>query len=116
MARQVPTVDGNVDLRIPPGTQPGVTLLMAKRGVPRLGAGSNVRGDQQVITAAAMYSTKLPQCTTVLTLPSHCLLSELPEPYPLASVCHEAFEILIASLEAAFPLSCGLRTEASVNS
>lgn len=45
---QVPTVDGNVDLRIPAGTQPGVTLLMAKRGVPKLGAGANVRGDQQV--------------------------------------------------------------------
>ena len=48
---QVPTVDGNVDLRIPPGTQPGVTLLMAKRGVPKLGAGANVRGDQQVVIA-----------------------------------------------------------------
>ena len=50
---QVPTVDGNVDLRIPPGTQPGVTLLMGKRGVPKLGAGSNSRGDQQVRAPAA---------------------------------------------------------------
>ena len=44
---QVTTVDGAVDLRIPAGTQPGTTLVMAKRGVPRLGQDS-VRGDHQV--------------------------------------------------------------------
>lgn len=45
---QVPTVDGPVDLKIPAGTQPGTTLLMSKRGVPKLGANRSVRGDQQV--------------------------------------------------------------------
>jgi hypothetical protein len=40
-------VDGPVDLKIPSGTQPGTTLVMAKRGVPRLGSAS-VRGDHQV--------------------------------------------------------------------
>ena len=44
---QVTTVDGAVDLRIPAGTQPGTTLVMAKRGVPRLGSDS-IRGDHQV--------------------------------------------------------------------
>ena len=44
---QVTTVDGPVELKIPPGTQPGTTLLMAKRGVPRLGS-PNVRGDHMV--------------------------------------------------------------------
>ncbi len=44
---QVTTVDGPVDLKIPSGTQPGTTLVMAKRGVPRLGSAS-VRGDHQV--------------------------------------------------------------------
>lgn len=44
---QVTTVDGPVDLRIPAGTQPGTTLVMAKRGVPRLGQ-DNLRGDHQV--------------------------------------------------------------------
>jgi molecular chaperone DnaJ len=34
---KVPTVDGNVDLKIPAGTQPGTTLVMSKRGVPLLG-------------------------------------------------------------------------------
>ncbi|KAK4490103.1 hypothetical protein RD792_000760 [Penstemon davidsonii] len=44
---KVPTVDGVVDLRIPSGTQPGTTLVMAKKGVPYLNK-SNIRGDQLV--------------------------------------------------------------------
>lgn len=44
---KVPTVDGMVDLKIPPGTQPGTTLVMAKKGVPLLNK-SNMRGDQLV--------------------------------------------------------------------
>lgn len=47
---KVKTVDGSVDLKIPSGTQPGTTLVMAKRGVPRLGS-SSVRGDHQVGSA-----------------------------------------------------------------
>ncbi|PIM97723.1 Molecular chaperone (DnaJ superfamily) [Handroanthus impetiginosus] len=44
---KVPTVDGQVDLKIPAGTQPGTTLVMAKKGVPLLNK-SNMRGDQLV--------------------------------------------------------------------
>ena len=44
---KVATVDGPVELKVPPGTQPGTTLLMAKRGVPRLG-NVNMRGDHMV--------------------------------------------------------------------
>ncbi|XP_061336569.1 chaperone protein dnaJ A6, chloroplastic-like [Gastrolobium bilobum] len=44
---KVPTVDGMVDLKIPPGTQPGSTLVMAKKGVPLLNK-KNMRGDQLV--------------------------------------------------------------------
>lgn len=44
---KVPTVDGMVDLKIPAGTQPGTTLVMAKKGVPYLGKPSD-RGDQLV--------------------------------------------------------------------
>lgn len=44
---KIPTVDGDVDLKIPAGSQPGSTLVMAKKGVPFLGK-SNVRGDQLV--------------------------------------------------------------------
>ncbi|PKU77572.1 chaperone protein dnaJ A7A, chloroplastic [Dendrobium catenatum] len=43
----VPTVDGTVDLKIPAGTQPGTTLVMAKKGVPYLGKAST-RGDELV--------------------------------------------------------------------
>lgn len=46
-AVQITTVDGKVDLKIPAGTQPGTTLVMAKRGVPKLGA-SSTRGDHLV--------------------------------------------------------------------
>lgn len=45
--KKVPTVDGMVDLKIPAGTQPGTTLVMAKKGVPVLNK-SNMRGDQLV--------------------------------------------------------------------
>ncbi|KAK9167026.1 hypothetical protein Scep_002217 [Stephania cephalantha] len=44
---KVPTVDGMVDLKIPAGTQPSTTLVMAKKGVPLLNK-SNLRGDQLV--------------------------------------------------------------------
>ncbi|MBA0824531.1 hypothetical protein Goarm_021197 [Gossypium armourianum] len=47
MTINVPTVDGMVDLKIPAGTQPNTTLVMAKRGVPVLNK-SNMRGDQLV--------------------------------------------------------------------
>ena len=44
---KIKTVDGPVDLQVPAGTQPGTTLLMAKRGVPRLG-NNTLRGDHLV--------------------------------------------------------------------
>ncbi|XP_077243304.1 chaperone protein dnaJ A7A, chloroplastic-like isoform X2 [Tasmannia lanceolata] len=44
---KVPTVDGMVDLKIPAGTQPSTTLVMAKKGVPSLEK-RNTRGDQLV--------------------------------------------------------------------
>ncbi|XP_021753218.1 chaperone protein dnaJ A7A, chloroplastic-like [Chenopodium quinoa] len=45
--KKVPTVDGMSDLKIPPGTQPNVTLMMAKKGVPFVNKKSK-RGDQLV--------------------------------------------------------------------
>ncbi|CAN8328560.1 unnamed protein product [Cochlearia groenlandica] len=44
---KVPTVDGMVDLKVPAGTQPSTTLVMAKKGVPVLNK-SKMRGDQLV--------------------------------------------------------------------
>lgn len=42
--KKVRTVDGNSELRIPPGTQPGDVVVLAKQGVPSLNKPS-VRGD-----------------------------------------------------------------------
>jgi molecular chaperone DnaJ len=44
---EVPTVDGNVTLKIPSGTQPGKVLRMRGKGVPHLRG--NGRGDQLVV-------------------------------------------------------------------
>lgn len=44
---KVPTVDGNVKLKIPSGTQPGKIIRMRGKGVPYLR--NNSRGDQLVI-------------------------------------------------------------------
>ncbi|KAG9450632.1 hypothetical protein H6P81_010597 [Aristolochia fimbriata] len=41
---KVKTVDGISELRVPPGTQPGDVLVLAKRGVPKLNKPS-IRGD-----------------------------------------------------------------------
>ena len=38
------TVDGTTELQIPPGTQPGDVVVLAKRGVPKLNKPS-IRGD-----------------------------------------------------------------------
>ena len=43
----VPTLDGDVPLEIPAGTQPGETLLLAGRGLPPLGRGRT--GDLKVV-------------------------------------------------------------------
>lgn len=42
--KQVKTVDGFTELQIPPGTQPGDVVVLAKRGVPKLNKPS-IRGD-----------------------------------------------------------------------
>jgi molecular chaperone DnaJ len=46
---KVPTVDGDVMLKIPPGTQPGKIIRMRGKGVPHLR--SNSRGDQLVVVS-----------------------------------------------------------------
>ncbi|XP_021844411.1 uncharacterized protein [Spinacia oleracea] len=41
---KVKTVEGTIDLEVPPGTQPGDILVLAKKGVPKLNKPS-IRGD-----------------------------------------------------------------------
>ncbi|KAI8529442.1 hypothetical protein RHMOL_Rhmol12G0225100 [Rhododendron molle] len=43
-AVQVKTVEGDTELQIPPGTQPGDVLVLAKKGAPKLNRPS-IRGD-----------------------------------------------------------------------
>ncbi|MBW6465707.1 MAG: molecular chaperone DnaJ [Brevefilum sp.] len=50
----VPTLNGDVELRIPPGTQPGKTFRLRSRGIPHLrGSGS---GDQLVTVSVQIPS------------------------------------------------------------
>ncbi len=44
---QVPTLDGDVPLDVPAGTQPGETIVMSGRGLPPLGRGRT--GDLRVV-------------------------------------------------------------------
>ena len=52
---RVTTVDGEVELKIPSGTQPEMTLLMVKRGVPKLGSPKE-RGDHKVDPPPFIYN------------------------------------------------------------
>ena len=44
---KVATVDGDVDIKVPPGTQPGQVMRIKGKGAPRLG-NKDVRGDHFV--------------------------------------------------------------------
>jgi molecular chaperone DnaJ len=43
----VPTLDGDEEIEVPPGTQPGTVVSLKGRGMPTIGRGR--RGDQQVV-------------------------------------------------------------------
>jgi molecular chaperone DnaJ len=49
-AVSVPTLDGDEEIELAPGTQPGTVITLARRGMPALGRGGRGgRGDQRVI-------------------------------------------------------------------
>ncbi len=54
---KVDTVDGEVDVQIPPGTQPGKVLTLENRGVPRLG--NPVARGNHLLTVKVDIPTKL---------------------------------------------------------
>ena len=54
----IPTIDGDVELNIPAGSQPGDRKTMRKRGMPKPGRYSGDRGDQ-LITLKVKVPTKL---------------------------------------------------------
>jgi molecular chaperone DnaJ len=43
----VPTLDGDEEIEVAPGTQPGAVVTLRGRGMPTIGRGR--RGDQQVV-------------------------------------------------------------------
>jgi molecular chaperone DnaJ len=43
----VPTLDGEEDVEVPPGTQPGTVVTLRGRGMPTIGRGR--RGDQRIV-------------------------------------------------------------------
>jgi molecular chaperone DnaJ len=43
----VPTLDGEEEIDVPAGTQPGTVVTLRERGMPTIGRGR--RGDQQVV-------------------------------------------------------------------
>lgn len=45
---EVPTLDGNVKLRIPEGTQTGTMFRLRGKGIPKVGGGGIQRGDEHV--------------------------------------------------------------------
>jgi molecular chaperone DnaJ len=44
---RVPTLEGEQEIEVPPGTQPGTVVTLRGKGMPSLGRGR--RGDQQVV-------------------------------------------------------------------
>jgi molecular chaperone DnaJ len=56
---EVPTVDGQVELKIPAGTQPGKVMRIRGKGVPHLR--SNARGDQLVIVNVSIPTSLNPE-------------------------------------------------------
>jgi molecular chaperone DnaJ len=56
---QIPTVDGDAWLKIPPGTQPGKVIRMRGKGVPHLRG--NGRGDQLVIVNVGIPTSLSPE-------------------------------------------------------
>jgi molecular chaperone DnaJ len=57
---EVPTVDGPVELEIPPGTQPGTVLTLQDHGVPRLGNPVS-RGDHLLTVQVAIPARLKPE-------------------------------------------------------
>jgi molecular chaperone DnaJ len=55
----VPTLDGEEEIEVPAGTQPGTVVTLRERGMPTLGRGR--RGDQQVVLNVVIPRTLTPR-------------------------------------------------------
>ncbi|CAG8502766.1 4405_t:CDS:2, partial [Scutellospora calospora] len=56
---RVPTIDGDVELNVPPGSQPDQQMVMKTRGIRKIG--TNHRGDQIVVFKVPLPKTLTPK-------------------------------------------------------
>lgn len=77
---EVPTIDGNVSLKIPAGTQPGTKLRMRGRGSKNPKGGSN-RGDQIVICNVVVPTNLSSEEKRIITELGTCEKNEKKSPW-----------------------------------
>ena len=87
----VPTLDGDEELEVPAGTQPGTVLTLRGRGMPTLGRGR--RGDQQVVLNVVVPRNLSPRQSE--------LLEELRESLTAENLEEQADESLLSKVRRA---------------
>ena len=88
----VPTLDGDAEIQVPPGTQPGTVVSLRGRGMPTLGRAG--RGDQRVVLNVVVPRN--------LNERQHELLGELRDSLTEVNLREEAEESLFARVKRAF--------------
>jgi molecular chaperone DnaJ len=87
----VPTLDGEEEVDVPAGTQPGTVVTLRERGMPTIGRGR--RGDQQVV-----LNVVIPR---KLSARQRELLDELRESLTPENLEEQADESLLAKVRRA---------------
>ena len=87
----VPTLDGDEELDVPAGTQPGTVLTLRGHGMPTLGRGR--RGDQQVVLNVVIPRNLSPRQSE--------LLEELRESLTAENLEEQAAESLLSKVRRA---------------
>jgi molecular chaperone DnaJ len=88
----VPTLDGEVEVEVPPGTQPGTVVTLRGRGMPTIGRGR--RGDQRVV-----FNVVIPR---KLSARQRELLEELHGSLNEDNLREQAAESIVGKLKRAF--------------
>jgi molecular chaperone DnaJ len=87
----VPTLDGDEEIDVPAGTQPGTVLTLRGRGMPTLGRGR--RGDQQIVLNVVIPRNLSPRQSE--------LLEELRESLTAENLEERADESLLSKVRRA---------------
>lgn len=83
-SKQVKTVEGITELQVPPGTQPGDVLVLAKKGAPKLNKPS-IRGDH-LFTVKVTIPNRV-RYRFILFLFSNCHYNSINDTINLSAVC-----------------------------